>query len=141
MLAWIEPASVPCSSHVFRIHAGARFESGAWVLYSIYTKWCIYIKQIQPRNETHKILWDFAIQTDRTIPARKIRLSVNFKEKSEKTYKYLDLAWELKIRLWRMRVTVFIIGAGGTCSEGLNKNKNGGIRNLRKNRDNVVEIG
>ena len=67
-------------------------------------------------NDTHKLLWDFNIQTDRLIPARRLDLiiinkkkkickivdsavpvdhRINLKE-SEKKDKYLDLARELK---------------------------------------------
>ena len=62
-------------------------------------------------NETYQIFWDFEIQTNEAIQARKPDLvlinkkkricQVDFavpekKQKSEKTEKYLDLARELK---------------------------------------------
>ena len=60
-------------------------------------------------NETHKILWDLAIQTDHLFPARRPDLVIPNKKKREpaelwtlKTKeskngdKYLDLARELK---------------------------------------------
>ena len=69
-------------------------------------------------NDSHKLLWDFNIQTDQLIPARRPGLiiinkkedlqnfdfavpmdyRINLKE-SEKKDKYLDLARELK-KLW-----------------------------------------
>ena len=91
-------------------------------------------------NDTHKLLWDFNIQTDHLIPAKRsdfiiinkkkrefeklsILLShrINLKE-SEKKDKYLDLARELK-KLWNMKVTIvpIVIGALGTISKGLIK--------------------
>ena len=78
-------------------------------------------------NDTHKLLWDFNMQMDHLIPARrpdliiinkkkKKRISkivdfavpadhrINLKE-CEKKDKYLDLARELK-NLWNMKVTI-----------------------------------
>ena len=95
-----------------------------------------------PRNDSHKLLWDFNIQTDHLIPARRPNLIVinkrkrickivdlavpvdhriNLKE-SEKKDKYLDLARELK-KLWNMKVTIvpIVIGALGTVTKGLLK--------------------
>ena len=97
---------------------------------------------IQPRELRHnnKLLWDFNIQTDHLIPARRPDLiiikkkkkkekkkrickivdfavqadhRINLKE-SEKKDKYLDLARELK-KLWNMKVTI-VIGALGTIT-------------------------
>ena len=93
-------------------------------------------------NDTHKLLWDFNIQTDHLIPARRPDLiiinkkkkickivdfvvpadhRINLKE-SEKKDKYLDLARELK-KLWNMKVTIvpIVIGALGTITKGLLK--------------------
>ena len=100
-------------------------------------------------NDSHKLLWDFNIQTDHLIPARgpdliiitkKIKKiickivgfgvpadhRVNLKG-SEKTNKYLDLARELK-KLWHMKVTIvpIVIGALGTITKGLSK----GLENI-----------
>ena len=79
----------------------------------------------------HKILWDFVIQTDHLIPARRPNLVIMNKKKklpnggfailadyrvkikeNEKRNTYLDLAREQKM-LWNMKVTVIpvIIGA------------------------------
>ena len=73
-------------------------------------------------NDTHKLLWDFNVQTDHIIPARRPDLILFNKKKrickffdfvfpadhrislkeSEKNDKYLDLARELK-KLWNMK--------------------------------------
>ena len=93
-------------------------------------------------NDLHKLLWDFNIQTDHLIPARRPDLiiinkkkkkricktvdfaipadhRINLKER-EKKDKYLDLARELK-KLWNMKVTIvpIVIGALGTITKGL----------------------
>ena len=99
-------------------------------------------------NDTHKLLWDFNIQTDHLIPTRRPDLiisnnnnnnnkkkrickivdfavpadhRINLKE-DEKKDKYLDLARELK-KLWNMKVTIvpIVIGALGTVTKGLLK--------------------
>ena len=98
-------------------------------------------------NDSHKLLWDFNIQTDHLILARRPDLiiinkrkrickivdfavladhRINLKE-SEKKDKYLDLARELK-KLWNMKVTIvpIVIGALGTITKGLLK----GLENL-----------
>ena len=93
-------------------------------------------------NDSHKLLWDFNIQTDHLILARRPDLIIiNKKTKickivdfavpadhriylkeSEKKDKYLDLATELK-KLWNMKVTIvpIVIGALGTITKGLLK--------------------
>ena len=97
-------------------------------------------------NDTHKLLWDFAIQMDHLISARipdfiiinkkkkkkkKICQIVDFTipadhriklKECEKRDKYLDLARELK-KLWNMKVTIIpiVIGAFGTVTKGLLK--------------------
>ena len=99
-------------------------------------------------NITHKLVWDFNIQMDHLIPARRPDLMIIKKKKkknlqnvdfavpadhkislkeSEKKDKYLDLARELK-KLWNMRVTIapIVIGALGTITKGLLK----GMENL-----------
>ena len=90
------------------------------------------------KNETHKLLWDFEIQTDHLISARRPNLVLVNKKKAtwrivdftvpvdhrvkvkkgEKRYKYLDLAWELK-NLWNMKMTAIpvVIGALGTVTK------------------------
>ena len=88
-----------------------------------------------------KLLWDFNIQTDHLIPARRPDLIINNNKKkrickivdfavpadhrinlkeSEKKDKYLDLARELK-KLWNMKVTIvpIVIGVLGTITKGL----------------------
>ena len=93
-------------------------------------------------NDTHKLLWDFDIQTDHLISARRPNLIIINKKKKiykivdftvpadhriklkecEKRDKYLDLARELK-KLWNMKVTIIpiVIGAFGTVTKGLLK--------------------
>ena len=94
-------------------------------------------------NDSHKLLWDFNIQTDHLIPARRPDLIIINKKKKrtckivdfsvpadhsikqkvyEKKDKYLDLARELK-KLWNMQVTIIpaLIGAFGTVTKGLLK--------------------
>ena len=94
-------------------------------------------------NDKHKFLWDFNLQTDHLIPARRPDLIIISKKKkrickivdlavsadhrinlkeSEKKDKYLDLARELK-KLWNMKVTIMpiVIGALGTIPKGLLK--------------------
>ena len=93
-------------------------------------------------NDTHKLLWDFDVQTDHLILAwrpdviiinkkKKICKIVDFAvpadhrmklKECEKRDKYLDLARELK-KLWNMKVTIIpiVIGAFGTVTKGLLK--------------------
>ena len=93
-------------------------------------------------NDSHKLLWDFDIQTYHLIPARRPDLIIINKKKrsckiddfavpadrrikqkeSEKKDKYLDLARELK-KLWNMQVKIIpiVIGAFGTVTKGLLK--------------------
>ena len=88
-------------------------------------------------NNTHKLQWNFNIQTDHLIPARRPDLIIINKKKrtckivdfavptdhrvklkeSEKKDKYLDLAWKLK-KLWNTQVTIIpiVIGAFGTVT-------------------------
>ena len=90
-------------------------------------------------NETHTLLWDFNIQTDHLISARRPDLiTINNEKKrtciivdfavpadhwaklkeNEKKDKYLDLARELK-KLWNMKVTIIpiVIYALGTVAK------------------------
>ena len=93
-------------------------------------------------NDTHKLLWDFDIQTDHLISAKRPDLIIiNEKKRTckivdfavpadhriklkvcEKKDKYLDFARELK-KLWNMEVTIIpiVIGAFGTVPKGLLK--------------------
>ena len=107
-------------------------------------KW--YMQKPAPvlENDTHKLLWDFNIQTDHLIPARRPDLIIIKKKKRGGTYKiidfavpadhriklkecekkdkYLDLARKLK-KLWNMQVTIIpiVIGVFGTVTKGLLK--------------------
>ena len=91
---------------------------------------------------THKLLWDFDVQTDHLILARRPDLIIINKKKGickivdfadpadhrikmkecEKKDKYLDLARELK-KPWNIKVTIIsiVIGAFGTVTKGLLK--------------------
>ena len=95
-------------------------------------------------NDSHKLLWDFNIQTDHLIPARRPDLIIINKKKKKRTCKivdfavpadhriklkecekkdkYLNLTRELK-KLWNMQVTIIpiVIGAFGTVTKGLLK--------------------
>ena len=86
-------------------------------------------------NATHKLLWDFNIQTDYLIPTRRPDLIIINEKK--RTCKIVDFAVpadhriklkeyenarELK-KLWNMQVTIIpiVIGAFGTVTKGLLK--------------------
>ena len=106
------------------------------------SKWYMYYPESAQENDTHKLLWDFDIQTDPLISARRPDLIIINKKKrtckivdftvpvdyriklkeSEKKEKYLNLARELK-KLWNMKVTIIpiVIGAFGTVTKGLLK--------------------
>ena len=90
-------------------------------------------------NDTHKLLWNFDIQTDHLITARRPDLIIiNHKKKIvdfaaladhriklkeiETKDKYMNLARELK-KLWNMKVTIIpiVIGAFGTITKRLIK--------------------
>ena len=96
-------------------------------------------------NDTHKLLWDFDIQTDNLISARRPGLIIVNKKKkrickivdiavpsehriklkeSEKKDKYLDLARDLK-KLLNMKVTIMriVMGAFSTVTKGLLKGR------------------
>ena len=119
------------------------------IIIIIIIKWYMHNPAPVLEIDPHKLLWDFNIQTDHLIPARRPDLiiinkkkkkeekkkenlqivdfavpadhRINLKE-SEKKDKYLDLAWELK-KLWNMKVTTvpIVIGAFGTITKGLLK--------------------
>ena len=89
-------------------------------------------------NNTYKLLWDFNIQTDHLIPARRPDLIIINKKKRtckivdfavpadyrinlkecEKKDKYFDLTRKLK-KLWNMKMTIvpIVIGAFGTITK------------------------
>ena len=95
-------------------------------------------------NDTHKLLWDFNIQTDYLRPGQKTRPYNNQQQKKKRICKivdfavpvdhrinlkkyekkdmYVDLARELK-KLWNMKVTIvpIVIGTFGTTTKGLLK--------------------
>ena len=86
-------------------------------------------------NTTHKLLWDFNIQTDHLIPARRPDFIIINKKR---TYKIVDFTVpadhritlkecekkELK-KLWNMQMTIIpiVIGAFGTVTKGLLKGR------------------
>ena len=99
-------------------------------------------------NEMHEVLSNFEIQKDHLISARRPELvRVNKKKKkresaewraftvpadnrmkikeSEKRGEYIDLAWELKKKLWNMKVTVIplVVSAFRTIPKGLVKRR------------------
>ena len=106
-------------------------------------KWYMHNPAPILENDSHKLLWDFNIQTDHLIPARRPDLilinkkkkrickivdfavpvdhRINLKE-SEKKDKFLDFTREIK-KLWNMKVTIvpIVIGALGTVTKGLLK--------------------
>ena len=94
-------------------------------------------------NDTYKPLWDFDIETDDIISARRPNLIIIHKKKKrickivdfavptdhriklkewKKKEKYIDLARGLK-NLWNMKLTIIpiMIGAFGTVTKGLLK--------------------
>ena len=105
-------------------------------------KWYMHNPAPVIENDSHKLLWDFNIQTDHLIPARRPDLIIINKTKriwkivdfavpadhrkklkeSEKKDKYLELARELK-KLWKMEVTIvpILIGALDIVTKGLLK--------------------
>ena len=105
-------------------------------------KWYMHNPTPVLENDTHKLLWDFDIQRDHLISARRPDLIIINKKRRisktvvfavpadhriklkewEKRDKYLDLAREFK-KLWNMKVTIIpiVIGAFGTVTKGLLK--------------------
>ena len=105
-------------------------------------KWYMHNPAPVLENDTHKLLWDFNMQTDHLIPARRPDLLIINKKKenlqnsrlfcpgwpqskTERMWKEgpgPDLAWELK-KLWNVLVTIIpiVIGAFGTVTKGLHK--------------------
>ena len=99
-------------------------------------KWYMYNPEFVQKNETHKLLLNFEIQTDILFSARRYDLIIINRKKrtctldfavpddhrvklkeNENMGKYLDLAKELK-KLWNMKVTVIpiVIGAFRTVT-------------------------
>ena len=104
------------------------------------SKWYMHKPESVLENGTHKILWDFEIQMDHPIPARRPYLVLIKREKKlsfggycyssrpqsenvqKQKDKYLDSASKLE-KQWNMKVTVIpiVVGALGTVSKGLTK--------------------
>ena len=92
-------------------------------------------------NDTHKLLWNFDTHKDHLISARRTELIIinnkklrickivdfavpaDHRIKLKESEKYIDLARELKKKLWSMKVTIIpiVIGAFGTVTKGLLK--------------------
>ena len=53
-------------------------------------------------NDTHKLLWDFNIQTDHLIPARRPDLIIINKKKKKKICKIVDFAVQADHR-WKLK--------------------------------------
>ena len=107
-------------------------------------KWYMHDPEPVLENDTHKLQWDFDIQTDHLISVRRADLIIINKKRKmkfckivdfavpadhrmklkecEKRDKYLDLARELK-KLRNMKVTIIpiVIGAFVTVTKGLLK--------------------
>ena len=106
-------------------------------------KWYIHKPEPVLEKETHIILLDFEIQKDYLILTRRPdQVLINKNKRTfhlldfavladhmvkmkeiKKRDKYLVLAWDLKEKLWNMRVTVMpiVAGAPGTVLEGLER--------------------
>ena len=98
-------------------------------------KWYMYNPESVQENETHKLLWDFEIEIDHLMSARRLDLIIINKERefvpgdhreqlkeSEMKDKYQKLTCELK-KLSNMKVTVIpiVIGVLCTVTKGLVK--------------------
>ena len=96
-------------------------------------KWYMYNPPSVLQNGTHRLLWDFEIQTDPLISARQPDLIIIIKSAvpahhrvklkgTVKKDKYLDLARELE-KPWNMNVTVIptVVGTLGTGIKDLVK--------------------
>ena len=104
-------------------------------------KWYMHNPASVLENDTHKLRWDFDIQTDHLISARRRDLiNINKKKRICKIVdfavpadhriklkecekdKYLNFARELK-KLWNMKLTVIpiVTGAFATVTKGLLK--------------------
>ena len=55
-------------------------------------KWCMHNTEPVLENDTHKLLWDFDIQTDHLISARRPDLIIIKKEKKKRICKTVDFA-------------------------------------------------
>ena len=50
-------------------------------------KWYLLNTESAQENETHKLLWDFELQTDHLIPTRRLNLEIVNKKKKKKKEK------------------------------------------------------
>ena len=101
-------------------------------------KWYMHNPKFVRESDTHKLSWDFEIQTDNLISARRPYLIIIYKKERtcrmvdfvvpadhrvelkecEKRDKYLDLARELK-KPWNMKATIIPIVSGVLGTKGL----------------------
>ena len=92
-------------------------------------KWYMHNSASALENETLKLLWDFQIQTDHLISARRpdlvelFWLTIGKIERNEKKDNYVDLAGDLKKKLWNLNLMFIhiVIGALGTVTKELLK--------------------
>ena len=123
---------------------GIHWEMSKKLKFDHANKWYMHNPALVLENDTHKLLWDFDIQTDHLISPRRLNLIIinNNKKKKiskivdfavpadhriklkecEKKDKYPDLARELK-KLWNMKVIIIpiVIDAFGTVTKGILK--------------------
>ena len=113
-------------------------------------KWYDHQPDTVTNTETHTVLWDMAVQTDRHISANRPDIIIKDKMNStcklidmtvpcdknvsskeiEKESKYKNLEIEIQ-RMWKMKTEVIpiVIGALGTIKKGMENN----IRNVSEN--------
>ena len=110
--------------------------------FQVTDKWYTHETESVVENDYYKILWDFDVQTDHEISARRPDLIIINKEKKtcqivdfaipadnniikkeKEKEKYQDLKWEV-MKLWNLKTSVIpiVIGALGTISKNLCKN-------------------
>ena len=92
-----------CKTRHDLVGKGIHWESCQKLKFDHASKWYIHNTKSVQENETHKVLWDFDIQTDHLISARRPDLMISIRtdhrvklKESEKEVKYLDLASERK---------------------------------------------
>ena len=86
-------------------------------------KWYMHNPEYILENETHKTLWDFEIQTDHLISARRPDLEIVKKKlKNKRTCQIEDFAGQRR-KLWNMGITMIliVIGAHGTVRKKMKK--------------------
>ena len=138
---------------------------GKVIHWKLYKKWYMHNPESFPGKETHKLLWDFEIQTDHLISARWPDLVINYKKKENlancelccpswsqskierkwKERKVLGPCWGIEKKLRNMKMTAIpiVIGALMTVTKGLVKGT-GELRNKRTSGDHpnysIIEV-